>query len=258
MLSRQKWDATRFHESLVALAGVSPGGRVLDLGCGWGASLGALLHVVGKGGKVFGFDRLTHLIDKVEKQHAEDIGAGRLILQTGDALDLPFPDGVFDTVLCQNVVECVHDRHALVAQAQRVLKPGGTLLLGHHDFDGIMVAGSERGLTRRLIQGYADHQQDWQDACEGQMGRMLPGLVASTGFDTVEIDTRIFVDLDLTEGSYARIYVDGVVALAPSFGVELDDAKRWATELMEAAAQGRFFFGLPWVGAICRKGAAMP
>jgi len=85
------------------------------------------------------------------------------------------------------------------------------------------------------------------------MGRMLPGLVANAGFASVEIETRLFVDLDLGEGSYARDYLGWLVDLAPALCVSRDEAARWISDLAAAAAEGRFFFGLPWVGAICRK-----
>jgi SAM-dependent methyltransferase len=255
MLNCTRWNEAGFHETLVSLTGATLGENVLDLGCGHGASLGALLNAVGAAGTVFGFDRLTNAFDKIARQHSENSQCGRLVLLSGDVLDLPFSNETFDAVLCQNVVECVHDRQALVAQAKRVLKPGGRLLLGHHDYDGIMIAGSDRELTQRLVQGYADHKQDWQDTCEGQMGRLLPGLVADAGFKTIEIHTRIFADLDLSEGSYARIYVGGIIALAPAFGVDRGDAQRWADELLDAAMRGHFFFALPWIGAICWKAA---
>jgi SAM-dependent methyltransferase len=253
MFNRQRWNAGRFHETLASLADVTAGKTVLDLGCGRGASLGHLLNAVQDSGKVVGFDQLSHSFIEVERQYPNDTRSGRLILRSGNALDLPFSENTFDAVLCQNVVECVHDRHTLVLQAKRVLKPGGILLLGHHDFDGIMIAGSERGLTRRLVQGYANQQQEWQEACEGQMGRLLPGLVAGEDFETIEIETRISTDLDLSEASYARTYVAGVVALAPTFGIGQDEAQRWAQELTHAAVRGQFFFALPWVAAICRK-----
>lgn len=254
MLNRQRWNANHFHEALVSLLGVEAGDRVLDLGCGRGASLGPLLKRAGDDGKVIGFDRPVSSFGDVDVEHADDIRNGRLILRAGDALNLPFADGTFDRILCQNVVECVDDRPALVAEAKRVLAPGGTLLLGHHDFDGIMIAGSDRDLTRRLVQGYAGHQQDWQDACEGQMGRLLPGLIASAGFERVEIETRVFTDLDLNEGSYALGYVGSVVVLAPAMGVDRGQAEHWAQELYSAASKGHFFFALPWVAAICRRG----
>ena len=253
MLNRQKWTAAHFHETLVALVGVSAGEHVLDLGCGQGASLGPLLDAVGNGGKVVGLDRMSRALQEAAQRHGPAVETGSLTLRRGDILDPPFPDEIFDVVICQNVIECVADREGLVAQAKRVLKPGGRLLLGHHDFDGILLTSDDRDLTRRLVHGYADHKQAWQDAAEGRMGRMLPGLVANAGFASVEIETRMFVDLDLGEGSYARGYLDGLVALAPALGVSRDAVARWASDLAMDATAARFFFGLPWVGAICRK-----
>jgi SAM-dependent methyltransferase len=253
MLNRQKWDAARFHDALATLVGASVDEHVLDLGCGRGASLGALLAAVGSRGKVVGLDRMGRALDEATRRHASAVETGCLTLVRGEILDPPFPDEVFDAVICQNVVECVDDREALVAQASRVLKPGGRLLVGHHDFDGIILASDDRDLTRRLVHGFADHQQDWQEASEGRMGRMIPGLVAEAGFASVEVETRLFVDLDLGEGSYARDYLGWLIDLAPTLGVSRDIAATWASDLASAATEGRFFFGLPWVGAICRK-----
>ena len=252
-LNRQKWDAARFHETLALLVGARPGNHVLDLGCGRGATLGPLLRAVGDEGKVVGLDRMSLALADSALRHAPAIQCSRLTLVRGELAALPFSNDAVDAVLCQNVAECVHDRQTLVAEAWRVLKPGGTLLLGHHDFDGILLASDERDLTRRLVHGFADRKQNWQEACEGQMGRMLPGLVAHAGFASVEIEARLFVDLDLGEGSYARDYVGWVVELAPTLGIPRDETERWASGLARAADERRFFFGLPWIGAVCRK-----
>ncbi|GAN79519.1 hypothetical protein [Acidocella aminolytica] len=60
----------------------------------------------------------------------------------------------------------------------------------------------------------------------------------------VEIETGIFVDLDLAEGLCARVYVRNVPALAPDFSVEPGEAQRWAAALVEADKQNHSFFGL--------------
>jgi len=133
-------------------------------------------------------------------------------------------------------IECVGDRAALVAQTHRLLKPGGRLLLGHHDFDGIILLGDDRDLTRRLVHAFADFKQDWQDAAEGRMGRMIPGLVASGGIVSVEIETRMFVDLDLTAGSYAGDYVGWLVETAPALGIAPEEVANWRAAL-EAACR---------------------
>lgn len=253
MLNRQRWDAACFHQMMATLARVAPGDHVLDLGCGRGATLGSLIERAGESGRVFGLDRMDRSLKEAGARYAAAVESGRLVLVQGEVLDLPFPDDTFEVVVCQNVIERVDDCEAAVVQARRVLKPGGRLLLGHHDFDGIVLASDDRDLTRRLVHGFADHKQDWQEAADGQMGRMIPALVANVGFATVEIETKMFVDLNLDEGSYARDYVGWLADLAPALGIERDQVERWATSLEKAAAQERFFFGLPWVAAVCVK-----
>lgn len=252
VLNRHKWNAALFHKTLAELVGASSGNKVLDLGCGSGASLGPLLDSVGVDGVVHGLDKMTGSLETAAANHVAAMEAGRLCLTLGDVSHPPFPDGFFDAVVCQNVVECVHDREGLVTQARRILKPGGRLLLGHHDFDGIILAADDRDLTRRLVHGFADFKQAWQDEAEGRMGRLIPGLVANAGFASIELETRIFVDLDLAEGSYARDYVGWLVDTAPTLGVARDEVANWRLGLEAACSEGRFFFGLPWVAAICR------
>lgn len=252
-INRQKWDEPGFHRHIAALARVASGEQVLDLGCGRGGTLQALLEGVGAGGRVFALDRMATLLAAAAAGFTAAVRAGELIVVHGDVLKPPFADATFDIVVCQNVIECVSDRKGLVAQARRLLKPGGRFVLGHHDFAGIMIAGDDPGLTDRLVLGYADFTQDWQDASEGRMGRLIPGLIADAGFMSVEIETAMFVDLDLEKTSYARGYVDSLVELAPRLGVSSEDAKRWRAKREADVAGGRFYFGLPWIAAICTR-----
>ncbi|WP_026790849.1 methyltransferase domain-containing protein [Pleomorphomonas oryzae] len=253
MHSSQKWDTVRFHEALVELCEIKSGNHVLDLGCGIGRSLAAMLDAVGGEGKVVALDRMARSLADVASRFDREINDARLEVVQADVLATPFRDGQFDVVLCQNVVECVNEREALVAEAKRILRPGGRLLLGHHDFDGIILASEDRDLTRRLVHGFADHKQAWQDAAEGRMGRLLPGLVANAGFASVELEAKLFVDFDLSPGSYAGDYVRWLADLAPELGISDEDVAHWAGRLAADVAEGRFFFALPWIGAVCRK-----
>jgi SAM-dependent methyltransferase len=58
-----------------------------------------------------------------------DIAPGPAVDVVGDAHALPFPDGTFDRILCTEVLEHLHTPHTAIAEMQRVLKPGGTLIL---------------------------------------------------------------------------------------------------------------------------------
>ncbi len=101
---------------LVAAVG-GPGRRVLDLGCRSGA---VTRHFV-EGNEVVGLD-----VDRAALQKAAAYGIEPVV---GDVEEpLPFADGSFDVVVAGELLEHLRDPAALVAEAARVLRPGGTLV----------------------------------------------------------------------------------------------------------------------------------
>ena len=99
-------------------AATRPGSLLLDLACG-----GGLLapHVADRGHRHVGLD-----LSAAALPQARDHG---LVPVRGDVLHLPFGDAVADVVVAGEVLEHVAEPLALVAQACRVLRPGGTLVL---------------------------------------------------------------------------------------------------------------------------------
>jgi 2-polyprenyl-6-hydroxyphenyl methylase/3-demethylubiquinone-9 3-methyltransferase len=97
---------------------VRPGSLLLDLACG-----GGLLapHVAGKGHRHVGLD-LSSTALPVAREHG-------VVPVRGDVLALPFADAVADVVVAGEVLEHVTEPTRLVAEACRVLRPGGTLVL---------------------------------------------------------------------------------------------------------------------------------
>lgn len=99
--------------------------RVLDVGCGRGRTL-RYLEPTGVADRValFGIDldpRLPGRLHGFERWRAALADASR---------GLPFRDGSFDAVICEQVLEHMDDPQALFAECARVLRPGGTLLAG--------------------------------------------------------------------------------------------------------------------------------
>ena len=99
-------------------AAVRPGSVLLDLACG-----GGLLapHVQGRGHRHVGLD-LSPTALPVAREHG-------VVPVRGDVLRLPFRDEVADVVVAGEVLEHVAEPLDLVAEACRVLRPGGTLVV---------------------------------------------------------------------------------------------------------------------------------
>src|SRR5512134_3438525 len=103
------------------------GARVLELGVGTGLSLDAYpahCHVTGID---LAPDMLERAQDKVNRN-----GWRHVTLEQGDALNLHFPDNSFDYVMAFHVVSVVPDPRRMMAEAQRVCRPGGIITLVNH------------------------------------------------------------------------------------------------------------------------------
>jgi SAM-dependent methyltransferase len=98
---------------VLGLAGLAPGQRVLDAGCGNGAYLRALR---GRPVRVAGCDLSPGMLS----------AAGHPVLVNADVAALPFRDGAFDVVLTAHMLYHVPDRAAAVRELRRVLAAGGT------------------------------------------------------------------------------------------------------------------------------------
>jgi 2-polyprenyl-3-methyl-5-hydroxy-6-metoxy-1,4-benzoquinol methylase len=111
----------------LALPGAPVSGRLLELGCG-----DACLSVVLAQELPFtvsGIDIVPLAIELAQKR-AERAGVA-LELRTGSVAALPWPDGAFDVLIDAHCLHCIvlDDRQRFFAEAKRVLRPGGMLVL---------------------------------------------------------------------------------------------------------------------------------
>jgi SAM-dependent methyltransferase len=108
--------------AVAVAAGVGPGVRLLDVACGSG-EFGRL--TADRGAVVAGIDAATGMIEL----------AGRLTpdadLRVGTLEALPWPDGAFDVVTGFNAYQFAPDLPAALAEAARVIRPGGRLAVCH-------------------------------------------------------------------------------------------------------------------------------
>lgn len=139
-----------FFDALIAYGYAKAGQKALDIGTGTGTVARGLAE---KGLEVFGIDPAQPLLDEAR---ALDQKAGvSVAYRKGSAEDLTEDDNAFDLVTAG---QCWHwfDRPKAAAQAARVLKPGGRLIIAH--FDWLPLAGNVVEATEALI---LTHNPSW-------------------------------------------------------------------------------------------------
>ncbi len=146
--SYERFEARSGHfrtltNALLEMAPLSPGARVLDVGCGTGASTSVLAGAAGPGGRVVGVDISLGMLKKAHTRVPE------VVFVQADAcrLDAVFR-GPFDAVVYNAVLFMLPDARGSLAGAAALLDPGGVLLASH--LEGVYRA-SDRTAVPELL-----------------------------------------------------------------------------------------------------------
>ena len=105
---------------------LAEGERVLDLGSGAGTDSLIAAQMVGPTGSVIGIDMTPAMLSKARGAAAET-GVSNVEFVESEAEHLPFPDGSFDVVISNGVIDLIPDKDAVFAELYRVLTPGGRI-----------------------------------------------------------------------------------------------------------------------------------
>jgi len=112
----------------LSLLDIGQDDHILEVGFGPGALIQVLAARATKG-VVAGVDLSPVMLQQASRRNAEAIREGRVRLQLGSALALPFEDASFDLALSANSLPFWPDQEAGVKEIRRVLKPGGVIAI---------------------------------------------------------------------------------------------------------------------------------
>jgi arsenite methyltransferase len=159
-----------------AVADLSDGEVVLDLGSGAGADVLIAARRVAPTGRAIGLDMTDEMLE-LARANARKAGVGNAEFLKGYLEDIPLPDASVDVVISNCVINLAADKRRVLAEASRVLRPGGRFAVSD------VVADPDMDEATR-----ADMRQ-WTGCIAGALTRdEFEGALREAGLEDIEID----------------------------------------------------------------------
>jgi len=188
-----------------ALAELKAGETVLDLGSGGGIDVLLSARRVGPGGKAYGLYMTDEMLE-LARENQRKAGVQNVEFLKGEIERIPLPDNSVDVIISNCVINLSADKDRVLAEAFRVLKPGGRFAVSD-----VVVRGSDIPETLRK------NMELWIGCVAGALEESeYREKLTRAGFANVDVEpTRIYQAAD------ARAFLEGA-GMDPSFAESVD------------------------------------
>jgi len=174
-----------------ALAQLQPGEVVLDLGSGGGIDVLLSARRVGPAGKAYGLDMTDEML-AVARENQRKAGVANVEFLKGEIEHIPLPDHSVDVIISNCVINLSTDKDQVLAEAFRVLKPGGRFAVSD-----VVVRGDVPQEVRRSM-------ELWVGCIAGALEEAdYIAKLEKAGFEAISITPTRVYDLDDARGFLA-------------------------------------------------------
>jgi len=163
------------------LAQLNPGETVLDLGSGGGIDVLLSARRVGPTGRVYGLDMTDEML-ALARENQRRAGVENVEFLKGEIESIPLPDSSVDVIISNCVINLSSDKDRVLAEAFRVLRPGGRLAISD-----VVVRGPVPAQIRRSV-------ELWVGCVAGALNEEgYRDKLAKAGFEEIDLEpTRVY------------------------------------------------------------------
>ncbi len=171
-----------------ALAELRPGETVLDLGSGGGIDVLLSAKRVGPTGKAYGLDMTDEML-ALARENQKKAGVENVEFLKGEIEQIPLPDDSVDVIISNCVINLSADKDRVLAEAFRVLRPGGRFAVSD-----VVVRGEVPAVIRRSV-------ELWIGCVAGALEEQeYREKLAKAGFEAIDVEpTRVYKAEDAKE-----------------------------------------------------------
>jgi len=195
-----------YSRRLVETAVIKAGTRVLDVACGTGVVTRLAAERAGAEGYVAGLDINAGMLSRARALSEKT----QIVWNEGTVTNMPFPEGSFDVVLCQQGLQFFPDKAAALGEMRRVLTPAGRLVVSV--WRALDFCPWQRAIGD-AVERYVSLEAGKQIRSAFSLGdaNLLRDTIGSAGFRNVEIK----VEPETIRHSSLQEYVPGYLSATP-------------------------------------------
>ena len=235
-----------YREAYMKLLDLPRTAAVLDLGCGTGVVTRAIAARDGFAGTVTGVDQSPEFIAAAERL-AADAGVGdRIEFVVGDAHALDLPAASFDAAVAHTLVSHVRDPLAVLAEAARVVRPGGSVAIFDGDYPSLTFGCDDPQLGQTMERAVQSMIMS-----SPRVMRDLPRLLPKAGLRLVATQAHVYAEAG--SGSFLLNLAETYGPLAASTGlVPAAQVDAWLADQRRSAEEGTFFAACNYYAYVAR------